>query len=463
LTGVNTAVNLLPRPGRADRPLRVREMRPWSRDEGGTPVKQWKRWPVGLLVATLVATGCAAEDGGDGDGESEDGPAAASGDDGSSEDVGAGDYELDFDAVTLSMSGYVVEGHFQGQAEAALAEEIERRSEGLITVDVQYGQALAPLNEHARSLRDGIFDMGAIISPQEAEFFPITDWLSAMGSAPDRTPGLNQLQAHAGSVEWGFSDAAYEQYQRIGVFPLLPELQITHHYYLHCTEPVTSLDDARGKQVRNPGAAWAAQLRAIGMEPIDLPASEAFEAFQRGVIDCASGHPRNWVDTGDFQAAPEVMIDDEVAFPGFLSFGMYMNQQTWDGLPLEAQQIIWDSLPTFLEVQLTEAFATDRELYTAEEVTFHQYDQDLRDALKDFQAGVRDDLIASPPNGLSGDEAEGVIEDYEGALERWGSIIVDDLGYEFPDDAQDLDPDDLDLGPYIERYWEEILEPRRPA
>jgi TRAP-type C4-dicarboxylate transport system substrate-binding protein len=429
-------------------------------------MKSWKPMSAGLLAVALVATACGADDG---DSVADEAPAEgteaeAEPDDGEPSDEPAADApSLDFDPVTLSLSGYVVESHYQGQAEAAFADAIEEASEGLITVNVQYGQAIAPLGEHARSLRDGVFDIGAIISPQEAEFFPVTDWLSGLASAPERTPGLNQLQAHAGSVEWGFTDAPYDQYQDIGVFPLIPELQITHHYYLHCTEPVTSLADAQGKQVRNPGAAWASQLGALGMEPIDLPASEAFEGFQRGIIDCASGHPRNWVDTGDYQAATHVMLDDEVAFPGFLSFGMYMNQQTWDDLPLAAQQIIWDAIPTFLETQLIGAFETDMELYTAPELEFHQYEDDFRDALQQHQAGIRDELIANPPEGFSSDEAEAIIEDYEGALARWSDIITDELGYEFPDDVLELDLATLDLGPYIDRYWTEILEPRRPA
>jgi hypothetical protein len=81
----------------------------------------------------------------------------------------------------------------------------------------------------------------------------------------------------------------------------------------------------------------------------------------------------------------------------------------------------------------------------------------------EFREGLQERILESPPTGLSEEEAAATTDSYLDAMDRWRTIITDDLGYDFPDAPEDFDSEALDLQPWLDRVWSDILEPRRPA
>jgi TRAP-type transport system periplasmic protein len=50
-------------------------------------------------------------------------------------------------------------------------------------------------------------------------------------------------------------------------------------------KPVRTLEDLRGLKIRAPGPVQTTMLRALGAVPLNMPASEMYDALERGVVD----------------------------------------------------------------------------------------------------------------------------------------------------------------------------------
>jgi len=58
------------------------------------------------------------------------------------------------------------------------------------------------------------------------------------------------------------------------------------NYGMLCTKPIRSLDDFKGKRIRTYGFAYPALVEALGGTPVSISTSEAYEALERGILDC---------------------------------------------------------------------------------------------------------------------------------------------------------------------------------
>lgn len=350
---------------------------------------------VGLGAAALLATGLLA----------------ACGSDGGSSDGG-------LEEVTLTWAEAVGPEHWSAKGIEAWAEAISEESDGKIKVEIAYSGALGPAPEHSTIIGDGIADFGPVYFTYEESKFPVSTWMGSLAWDHDTSPVLGDLQTLGTSLEHGFSDELRAEFEDQGLVPILPNLQAIANNALICTEPVVDLDDAKGLKVRAPNSSIGEEATALGMTPTFISSPESYEALQRGVVDCSLSHPRDAVAFGLSEVAPHMSLSAEGGFTGFIGTGVYFNEDSWEGLQPEAQEIIWKTAPEHLRGSLDVGFTQDVEALAAVE-SLNTYEPELLEALNEHQRGVRESLTDNLPKGLDAAAAESLIGEFDETSAKW--------------------------------------------
>lgn len=107
----------------------------------------------------------------------------------------------------------------------------------------------------------------------------------------------------------------------------------------HTSRPVTSPADLQGMKIRGGSRGVNDLLALVGAEAVGLPVSGVPEALSRGVID---GTTIPWEVTTSLRVPELVSNHTEIEGPGLytLTFSFAMNQDTYDSLPADLQEVV---------------------------------------------------------------------------------------------------------------------------
>lgn len=211
------------------------------------------------------------------------------------------------------------------------ADEFKRRTGGKHEIRMFWGGSVAKAREIPDALSSGVGDIGDIITPYFQDKFPINNAVGFFIPQPSSTIEIGE-KMHKWHRKYPAFDQELAKYnlKLIGVRPLEP-------YGLICTSPIKSLADLKGKRIRTYGHAYPKIVSAMGATPVSLSSSEAYEALQRGILDCSPIGPvlaKGWKL-------------DEVAkyfikFPFGASFGhiITMNRKKYDSLDDETKAVL---------------------------------------------------------------------------------------------------------------------------
>lgn len=129
---------------------------------------------------------------------------------------------------------------------------------------------------------------------------------------------------------------------------LADEYKDTHVLYVHVHGPghlhtrdkvVTKLSDMKGLKIRQPTAVIGRMLRAVGAEPVGMPAPQIYESTQRGAID---GFLLPWEAVAGFRADEVADQHTEVGLYQ-LAFVQTMNKSFYESLPADLKKAIDDN------------------------------------------------------------------------------------------------------------------------
>jgi len=108
---------------------------------------------------------------------------------------------------------------------------------------------------------------------------------------------------------------------------------------IHSSEPVESPSDLQGMKIRGGSRMVNDLLTLVGAEPVGMPVPAVPEGLSRGVID---GTTIPWEVTGALRV-PE-LVSNHTEFEGnglyTLTFSFAMNQDAYDAMPADLQEII---------------------------------------------------------------------------------------------------------------------------
>lgn len=223
---------------------------------------------------------------------------------------------------------------------------ITEYSGGKITFDVGFSNAYAPADEANTALIDGRLDMAQVIPQYAAQELPTANAIVGLGVLSDQSVVTGTVTSNLWPLEAAFNSGVLEEYDQAGMKALIPYYN-TGAGSLFCQDPHTSLAQLNGSVVAASGAMQSEQLRALSVQPTSIVFTEFYESIQRGVVECAQTTATAGLQVGLGEIAPNIVIDDTAGFiPGAGTIAF--SKDTWEDMPIEAQQLIWDSLPIFI-------------------------------------------------------------------------------------------------------------------
>jgi TRAP-type C4-dicarboxylate transport system substrate-binding protein len=412
------------------------------------------------LSASLLA-GC-AEEGATGAGGS-------GGDGGEGVPVGATMVEYqeafaDVDEITLNAQTPAPQGSIVSLLYEDYFKRVTEWSDGKIKFNISYAYAIAPALEQDDAMRDGRLDVGFTSPVFEPDQYPANAALADSSFFGPQTPIVGFLQSHAAWNKAAFANKQVTQeFEDQGIHVLLPAFAGGPNG-IFCAQPKRTAAELEGQQIVVSGRVQGAELKALGATPATFDFTEVFEALQRGAADCALNSMRVTVLAGLAEVVPHATFDDEVGFaqtPGPL----VISKNIWDGLPLVAQQLLFDQTAGFLLENLEGASGMLKDGLAAIE--------EQGGSIEGFDDAGRDALIAANETELQGirdsealEDGAGLVDALESGSEEWVQKVID-LGYdpeigwtEFADWAAE---NEIDYQPFVDAFFEEVMVPQRPS
>lgn len=433
-------------------------MAPTTLPTGSTgPVDRFRRVGAATAVAAslVLVAACGSGGGAGGGGEAVDAGA-------DKEDYIAALESMD--PVELKVQVLTPKGTPYAKVWESYGDLLDEWSGGKITTKMYYSGSITT-DALSQAMSDGLIDMGPVQPATEPDTFPYFAYVGTYAFLNHNDPVAGTFQGFGSLLENGYaSDDMFAEYDKAGLVPLMPVLAPGAPGVLCGDDSVTSMDDAKGKNVMANTPSAKAEVEALGATAVSLPFNELVEGLQRGTVDCTlstmgSAGPwslhevtKNWTMPSGrgFASAREAAA---------------ISKGVWEELPLAGRQLIWDTLPQligyYIDYQVLET--QQGALSDAEQagVQIHDLDADATKTLESAHEKLKDEAAASAPDGVDSDQT---LAGLEKVNDRWADLMEET---DYPDDLTwdkyvDWTADhEIDPQPVLDGLAE-TLESRRP-
>lgn len=412
---------------------------------------------AGASALAFALTACAGSAGSEGSGGGDEAGAYEAG--ASQEDVDAALADLDPVEIIYQPSAASQES-VQSPSGTVLADAIEERSGGKITVDTVWGQAIAGYSEIHDALGDGRIDLAYTLPVYDPAQFPAVNALGDALGGLDPSPFVGEMvtNAVATDVAWQTPEIVAE-YEELGIQPIAPTVA-SGGYYTMCNSPGVEKSDFDGRQVRIASKTQGELMSHIGASPVSMEYTETFEALQRNTVDCTLGQLVPSAEAGIFEVAPHVGYMTETSIsrsPGALIAGSGVAD-----LPLGYQQIIFDAYTDYFHGQMMTtingnavAIGMAKEAGGEIEELPDEFQQEIAQFSEDKRAELAD-------SGVAGEDLQARVEE---SADKWAGRI-EELGYSNDGSTEDFDEwfdEDTDFRPVGQAIFDEVILPHRPS
>ena len=242
--------------------------------------------------------------------------------------------------VALTFPHVLNQEHPVHKAIVKFKEEVERRSDGRITVTIFEGGTMGNEQELVDNVMAGTNSMTKVSSV-------ILETKSELGkvfSLPYLFRGSEHMwQVLDGEIGRELLDMAVDK----GLKGICYYDAGFRSFYTK-EQNIWTPADLEGMKIRVQKSKMMERLiRALGAMPQQIAFSELFTALDTGVVDGAENNTPSYYTTRHYDVAPYYTYDEHVAVPDMV----FMNTSQWQDLTSEQQQIIMDSAQVSSEFQ----------------------------------------------------------------------------------------------------------------
>jgi len=322
-------------------------------------------------------------------------------------------------------------GHPPGSYVETAAQEYAKRvakySNGKLTVRV-FPMTLLNQAEASNGVRDGIADVGFVLTPYHPAEYPHSNVISEASlllRALDGEVRGKEASAYVGAMaEFIFFNCA-ECNQEFARQNAVFTGQIgTSSYGLICNKPVTSESSIKGKRFRAGAANWSRWANAMGGTPVTMTGNEMREALGQGVVDCVIMSPPDIHNFG----LMDVVKDITMAVPGgvFTTVGYNVNGKVWRSLSNDEKRVMLRAaaeggayVPWIYQQKEAEVLEAARK----KGVRLHEADPGLVKKTREFVEADRKTMVnyfASKYNVKRGDE---MLNTFRQILAKWTKLV----------------------------------------
>jgi TRAP-type C4-dicarboxylate transport system substrate-binding protein len=208
------------------------------------------------------------------------------------------------------------------------AKSVEEESNGRIDVQIYPSGTLAKATGQYDAVKNSIADVAVAIQGYTANRFPLTQIVELPGVAKDAAQGSCIVES---LYDEGLIAKEYRQTKPLFMFTHGPGV-------LHTTDKeIKTPEDLAGLRIRRPTSVVAKLLEGLGAQPVGMPAPDAYQSTQRGVID---GVALPWEGQYTFRLNELTKYHTEVGGLYTLAFVMTMNKSFYNRLPADLKKVI---------------------------------------------------------------------------------------------------------------------------
>ncbi len=175
--------------------------------------------------------------------------------------------------IQLSYSIFFPPTHAHTKAAESWAREVESRTDGTLKINIYPGGTLTGAGECYEGVVRGISDIGMSVFAYTRGRFPVMEAVDLPLGYPTGMAATRIANAY-------YQEMKPEELNDVKVLYL-------HAHgpgLLHTREPVETLEDLRGLQIRSTGLS-AKMVSALGANPVAMPQGDTYEALQKGVVE----------------------------------------------------------------------------------------------------------------------------------------------------------------------------------
>lgn len=205
-------------------------------------------------------------------------------------------------------------------------EELEKRTDGKVEVELYTGGSLLQAENMYDGVKNKIADIGLSVTTYEPGRFP----LLGISDMPSGYPNSKVASLVVHDLVEKYPPEALKDYKIITSFATEPA-------YIQSKDPIASLEDLKGKQLRISGSLTTI-MKELGAASVGMSQAEVPEALQTGIIE---GNVSSREVLQDLKLAESV--SNVTDYPLTVStFVAVMNKETWESLPEDVQKVIDD-------------------------------------------------------------------------------------------------------------------------
>lgn len=322
----------------------------------------------------------------------------------------------------LAYGSYAPESYPNSIAASAFFKRVERDSGGAVKFETHWNGSVVNIRTSLPGVRDRLVDAAYVTGSlfgQEfkadimfADFAAVAADTRAITGAATETLLLNCQECR--------TEAARAKVVMTGYSADAP-------FYLMCRDPVTSLDQLRGKSVRAV-LAFALLAKSWGATPVNTAPGEIYEALQRGQVNCVIGGGF-WLKSYNLWDVAKNVID--VPLGQYNNGGVFtVNAAVWKELDRKSKDAIVKNLPFLFRTAAYENFKQDRETRAesaAKGVKWHAPSADFVKHLADFRANEPARVVSTHQEKGVKDAAQ-YLATFQRNIAKWEQIVKETGG-----------------------------------
>ena len=227
--------------------------------------------------------------------------------------------------IRLTYSIFFPPTHEQCKTGMMWAEEIEKQTDGAVTITVFPGGTLTKANQCYDGVEKGISDIGMSCFAYNRGRFPVMEAVDLPLGYPNGQTATHVANDFFQALQPGELDGVKVLY----IHAHGPGL-------LHTQRPVNSLADLKGMKIRSTGLS-AKVAEALGAVPVAMPQPSTYEALQKGVVEGTFAP----IETlKGWRQAEVIKHTTDCRSIGYTtSMYVVMNLKKWNSLPKEIQDV----------------------------------------------------------------------------------------------------------------------------
>lgn len=321
-------------------------------------------------------------------------------------------------ARELKISNWLPPRSIEGRMHDQFAKDLAKASNGSLTGRVFHGGQLLGAGATLSGIRDGVVDAGFIVPTLYAS--ELKHAVVVQNLLPY---AIEPMAAAASAVETTVIDCPECQ----GDYTRSNSVYLGGHggsaWNLMCTNPISSLNDIKGKKVRVTGRSATRMVAALGMVAVNLTPAELAPALQGGQIQCALGY-KAWLI--DYSLLDTIKTVVDFSLGTYSGLGLVtMNKRTFESLAPAERKALLDLQPEYI-VRGVEMYVEQDKLAvergTAKGVKFVEASPDFTAAMERFRAGDTPNVVAElKSQGVN--DAENLVQRHLAMLDKWNKLV----------------------------------------